>query len=732
MARDPKHDVLFEPIAIGPKVLKNRFFQVAQCSGARHEYPGFQAHHRGIKAEGGWAGVCTESTSIDPSTDGAWSNRLWDEGDIRNLAAMTEYVHSFDALAMVELRHGGTHSHNSDTRDVPMSVTGIASMANYTLHPRAMDLDDIKAARRMYVDAALRAREAGFDMIDIYGGHTQLPFQFLSPFWNRRTDEYGGSFDNRARFWYEVLRDVREAVGDDLAIAARLSLDELRGPDGHGIEDGLRFLEKCNDVVDLWDLVVGGLYESGQNSAPSRFFESNQDGPFVGRAKAGNHTDKPVMGVGRYTDPDLMAALVRDGGLDVIGAARPAIADPFIPQKIAEGRLEDIRECIGCNQCVSTFERGTRIVCTQNATAGEEYRRGWHPEKFTKAINHDKSVLVVGAGPAGLECAMVLGKRGMEAVHVVDADSVAGGSLNWISLLGKSNAGVHSPRGAARGLTEWRRVIDYRMAQIGKLPNVEFFANIELTAEQVLDYGADIVVIATGSHFAADGLNPVTQQPISGVDTDSNAWQLTPRDVALGNGDVGERVVVYDTDGYYMGASLAQKLASDGHQVRLVTPAGDATGYLNFTLEAPMMRRDLAMLGVEIQENTVLDSVEPGLCHTSDVWSGRRADIEVDTLVMCTSRIADRALYDDLRADQAKLDQAGISGPYLIGSASAPRMIYHSVYDGHRLAREIDTRNPAVPLPYIRERRLWGQTTNADYDGQLRLEPQVRAAAIIG
>ena len=193
-------------------------------------------------------------------------------------------------------------------------------------------------------------------------------------------------------------------------------------------EDGVRFVEHVDDLVDLWDLTVGDIAEWGQNAGPSRFFEENHEKPYTGQVKAGDHTNKPVVGVGRITNPDTMVAIINSGQFDIIGAARPSISDPFLPKKIEEGRPDDIRECIGCNQCISRWEiGGPPMICTQNATAGEEYRRGWHPEKFHPAANSEKGVLVVGAGPAGMECAMVLGKRDMRRVHLVEAQDEVGG-----------------------------------------------------------------------------------------------------------------------------------------------------------------------------------------------------------------------------------------------------------------------------------------------------------------
>jgi len=729
VARDPKYDILFEPIQIGPKTLRNRFYQVPHCNGAGSEKPGMQAYNRGMKAEGGWAAVCTEYCSIHPESDDTSrvSARIWDEGDVRNLAAMCDRLHDFGALAGIEMWYGGPHAPCMESRATPRGPSQIPSEFEINIHPRYMDEDDIAEVQQMYVDAARRARDAGFDIVYVYGAHSYLPLQFLSPFYNKRTDRYGGSFENRARFWRECLVKVREAVGDDCAIASRFAVDTLYGSAGIQVgEDGVRFVEYVDDLVDLWDLTVGDIAEWGQNAGPSRFFEENHEKPFTGQIKAGDHTNKPVVGVGRVTNPDTMVAIINTGQFDIIGAARPSISDPFLPNKIEEGRFDDIRECIGCNQCISRWEiGGPPLVCTQNATAGEEYRRGWHPEKFHPAANREKGVLVVGAGPAGMECAMVLGKREMSAVHLVEADREIGGCVNWISLLGHSDGAKNLARGDARGLGEWKRIVNYRQIQLDKLPNVEVHPNSRLSAQDVLDYGAEIVIVATGCHFATDGLNPATHAPIEGADT-SLDWQLTPDEVVGESKRIGKRVLVLENEGYFMGASVAQKLAGEGHQVHLLTQMGDIAGYMEYTLEAPMLHRDLHRLGVDIRPYTMLEKIEPGACHAYNIWDESHKEVfEVDTVVLCTQRLSNDELYRELKSDKGRLEAEGIEHVFLIGDASAPRMIVDSVFDGHRLAREIDSPNPAMPLPFIRERRLWGEVSNDDYRAQLLNTPDV-------
>ena len=614
----------------------------------------------------------------------------------------------------------GPHAPNMESRHTARGPSQIPSDFEVNVYPRDMDRDDIALVQGYYVDAALRAREAGFDIVYVYGAHSYLPLQFLAPFYNRRTDEYGGSFENRARFWRETLEKVREAVGDTCAIASRFAVDD---PSTTGVkvgEDGIRFVEHVDHLVDVWDLTVGNIAEWGQNAGPSRFFEQGHERPNTGLVKAANHTDKPVIGVGRVTDPDMMVDMIQSGQYDIIGAARPSISDPFLPNKIAEGRFDDIRRCIGCNQCISRWEiGGPPMICTQNATAGEEYRRGWHPERFTPAANAEKSVLVVGAGVAGLECAMVLGRRGMSKVDLVEAEPDVGGAINYIHRLGYSE-GEASFRGQAKGLDEFYYLVDYRKKQLAKLADVEVHTGRRLSAQEVRDWGADIVVVATGAAWRTDGLNPATHEPIPGADA-TLPWQATPKEIALGTKRLRGRILVFETEAYHMGSSVCQKLASEGHEVFFLTQMDHFMDYMEYTLEAPMMHRDLHRLGVHLYPSTMVERIDPGHVTAYNVWREEHKEhYAVDGVVLVTQRSSNDALYHELRADRPALEAAGIEAVYLIGDASSPRMPPDAIFDGHRLAREIDSPDPAIPLPFIRERRLWGATSDDDYEGQLQ------------
>jgi len=455
---------------------------------------------------------------------------------------------------------------------------------------RRMDKQDIRDLRRWHRAAALRAKRAGFDLIYVYAGHAlTAAAQFLLRRYNDRTDEYGGSLENRARLFRELLEDTKEAVGDTCGVAARFAVEELFGEEGLTHQgEGHDLIAMLAELPDLWDVNLSGW---SNDTATSRFEKEGYQEKYTTFVKS--LTSKPVVGVGRYTSPDSMVSAVRRGVLDLIGAARPSIADPFLPHKVKEGRLDEIRECIGCNICVTGDTRFVPIRCTQNPTMGEEWRRGWHPERIAPRKSQAE-ILVLGAGPAGLECAVSLGQRGYE-VTLLDARRKAGGRVARESAL--------------PGLSEWRRVADWRLTRLGKMPNVSFYPSSRMTAAEILETGIPHVILATGATYRRDGKGRSIHHPIPGSCPERVEGQLpgiyTPDDLMDGRLPAG-RVFLYDDDHFYMGGVLAELLAQNGCEVALVTPAPLVSYWTQFTLEQSKIQTRLMKLGVRLFPQTLL------------------------------------------------------------------------------------------------------------------------------
>ncbi|HJS19915.1 MAG TPA: FAD-dependent oxidoreductase, partial [Anaerolineales bacterium] len=372
---------------------------------------------------------------------------------------------------------------------------------------------------------------------------------------------------------------------------------------------------------------------------------------------------------------------IRRGIVDVIGAARPSIADPFLPKKIEEGRLEDIRECIGCNICVTGDTRFVPIRCTQNPTMGEEWRRDWHPEIIAPKKSN-RSVMIIGAGPAGLETARAFGQRGY-AVTLLEARKELGGRVLRESAL--------------PGLNEWRRVTDWRLGQIRKMKNVAVYPSSPVTAEDILETGATDIILATGAAWRQDGVGRTLRKPIPGyelqnvfnpddlmqmnVESRSLLLEIQRQAVGLHN------IVIYDDDHYYLGGVLAELLATNGFNVSLITPAPLVSYWSQYTLEQDRIQHKLTKLGVKLYPQTILSQIENDCIRLRNTISGFENELPRDGVVLVSDRISNDTLYYDLKP---AFEEGRINSLRVIGDAEAPNIIAQAVFSGHLAAREFD------------------------------------------
>jgi dimethylamine/trimethylamine dehydrogenase len=675
--RDSRYDILFEPVRIGPVTARNRFYQVPHCNGMGWRDPSALAAMRGVKAEGGWAVVCTEMVEIHPAADVTpyVELRLWSDQDIPVHAHIADAIHAHGSLAGIELCHSGGTAVNLWSREIPMAPSGrpASSYFDDPVHARAMDKQDIKNLRAAHRAAALRARKAGYDLIYVYAGHGLSIFQqFLSRATNHRTDEYGGSLENRARLLREVIEDTKEAVGATCAVPVRIAMSEIGETNGLTPAEVMEAIGMMAELPDLWDLCLSSWQYDSQTS---RFAEEGFQEPYIKGVKA--LTSKPVVGVGRYTSPDSMVRVIKSGLMDMIGAARPSIADPFLPRKIEDGRIDDIRECIGCNICVTGDYTVSPIRCTQNPTMGEEWRRGWHPERI--APRHgDSLILITGAGPAGLEAARALGQRGY-TVTIADRSSEAGGRVARECRL--------------PGLAAWGRVRDWRMSQIARMPNVTLYLESHVTPELVREFGADKVIVATGARWRRDGIGRATTVPLEIPD---GRQVLTPDDLMAGIRPQGRNVLVYDDDNYYMGGVVAELLCREDFVVTLMTPAPVVSRFAAASLEQSRIQANLLRMGVRIITGRSLASITSYGGTSACIYIGEERPFEADSLVLVTTRAVNDELYRELVYHGHDAER--------IGDCFSPGTIAAAVYAGRKYAEAYGRPEPDhFGLPFRRD-----------------------------
>ena len=671
MATSNRYDILFEPVKIGPVTAPNRFYQVPHCNGMGHQKPRTLAAMRGVKAEGGWGVVCTEEVEIHPSSDVSpfAEGRLWSDADIEPLRWMTDAVHEHGSLAGIELTHSGFNASNLESRVPSLAPSACPVNSYYPSSARAMTRKDIRDLRHWHRQAARRSKAAGFDIVYVYAGHNlSMLMHFMSRRHNFRTDEYGGTLENRVRLTREILEETKDEIGDTCAVAFRFAVDELIGKAGITFDgEGHDIVAMLAELPDLWDVNIS---EWENDSATARF-EPNEGYQDKYTRFVKQLTSKPVVGVGRFTSPDLMVKKIKDGTLDLIGAARPSIADPFLPNKIRDDRIEEIRECIGCNICVSGDNLCVPMRCTQNPTVGEEWRRKWHPEKIQPSVSKDR-VLVVGAGPAGLECSLQLSNRG-HPVLLAESGMELGGRLLKESAL--------------PGLSSYIRVRDYRSGLLLQRSNVDIYFESKINEQLLKELDIKDIVIATGAAWKKNGVGRQHHTPIPGLE---NINILTPDNI-IPRKITDQHVTIYDDDHYYIGGVCAEQLVRDGCTVTLITPAAKASAWTENTLEQFKIQQRLLNAGIKIITEQDIESVDRKGINARCIYIGQLTNIQSEQLLLITARDPDTTLSNKLIDDNGQAS-CNYNSVQSIGDCLAPGTVASAIYLGHLAAREFQSK----------------------------------------
>jgi 2,4-dienoyl-CoA reductase-like NADH-dependent reductase (Old Yellow Enzyme family)/thioredoxin reductase len=534
MMIEMKH--MFEPIKIGKVTLKNRLIVspmvVNYCTTDGYATETYIAYHE-ARAKGGWGLIITEDYAVDPAGKAfVGIAGLWEDGQIPGHAELTARVHAHGAAIFAQIYHAGRQSTQAVTGTDSVAPTAIP--CPFTLQmPHELTVDEIERIVEQFGDCALRAKKAGFDGVEVHGGHGYLIAQFMSSYSNKRFDKYGGNLVSRMRLPLEIIADIRKKCGDEFPVQFRISADEMV-PGGRTIEDSkaqLWMLEQAG--IDSFDISVG---TDGSHHVMVA-------APAAGHGWMTDHAaaikaivNKPVFTVGRINDPLVAESLLASGKADGIVMGRASLADPEFPNKAREGRFEDIIQCTGCMQgCETRVISQLPVRCTMNPRTGRENEFAITPAAQTK------KVFVAGGGPAGMEAAIVAAQRGHD-VTLFEKGNRLGGQYYLAS--------VPPWKGEISAFLAWQR---HTLEKLG----VTVLMNTPLTAETVEDGRPDAVIVATGSvpaHIKISGLD----QP----------FVTTAQDVLEGKASLGEKVAVIG--GGMIGCETANHLAHHGRKPTII------------------------------------------------------------------------------------------------------------------------------------------------------------------
>ena len=635
---------LFEPFKIGTMKLKNRIVMPPMATNFAAEDGSVTKRLKNYyveRARGDVGLIIVEGAYVEPMGKGGVRQLAVDhDSKIPGLRELATAVRANGAKVALQLFHGGRQSHSSIIGTQPVSASEVFCRLTRET-PRALTVEEIKDIVEAFAEAARRAREAGFDAVEIHGAHGYLINQFLSPLTNKRTDQYGGDVKGRTRFLLEILERVREKVGSGYPVLCRINGDDY-------IEGGIT-LEEAKAIAKMLEAggvdalhISGGIYDSPVpvTTAPMALPRGNMVHLAAGIKGVVN---VPVIAVGRINDPELAEEILQQGKADLISMGRALLADPYLPRKAAAGALDEINRCTACDECISRLFFNEEIACSVNAALGreEEYRI----EKAEVA----KRVLVVGGGPAGMEAARVSALRGHEVILYEKSDRL-GGQLNLAAVPPHKE--------------EIKNVTAYLEPQIRKL-GVKVILGEEATPSLVEKIKPDVVFIAAGS------------VPIVPENLEVKGGNIvTANDVLAGVASVGDRVVV--VGGGMVGAETAEFLAERGKKVTVLEMLG-RIGVDMVPMVIMLLYRRLKEFGVVMLTNAKVEEIkENGVVYEKD---GKKQTVEADSVVL--------AMESKPNIDLMKALEGRVTELYAIGDAKEPGNILNAIHEGSKLTHEI-------------------------------------------
>ncbi|MDV6211817.1 FAD-dependent oxidoreductase [Rhodococcus erythropolis] len=662
-----KHSALWQPIELGPVSVKNRIVVTAHALmyGDKDNLMTQQSiDYYEERAKGGAGLILTEAQAVHATSRGLGyrTHQGWKTDVIPVYERLAEAVHRHGAKIFVDLSHFGVEDYNGmflDNWRALWSPSGLPS-TTYGEIGRAMTREDIDELIAGFGRSARNARVAGIDGAEVHAAHGYLLCSFLSPLTNRRTDEYGGSTENRCRIVRECAESVRREGGPDFAVGVRLSLTEYT-PGGIDEAEGEKIAKNLADsgLFDYFSISAGNASTFDRVVSPM----SIPGAPLVelaARAKkvVGN---LPVVTANGITELSVAEQIVTSGDADLVAMTRAHIADPFLIEKAQNGREDEIRHCVRANQgCIGRMSKGWELTCTQNPAAGREKNLG---SASFRPASTPRKVLVIGGGPAGMRAAESAASRGHEVVLMERGDRL-GGQIRYAAKL------------TTRG--RWSVMIKDMERMLDKY-KVDVRLNTTADVDSVREVGADHVILATGSTWRTDGFSAsVAARPsIPGWD---GIRVLDPIEAIENPAACGNSVVIVDDTGEYLALGLAELLATKGKKVEVVSSKlflGDNT---LFNLDVGHLYPRLYALGVTLTPQHIVGEVNSNGVVINRIWDGAAQVIPADSLVTVMLRDSDTTL---LPALEAQFDVTSV------GDCLAPRRVDEAIYEGEMAGRGI-------------------------------------------
>ncbi len=647
---------LFSPLTIGRVAVPNRIsFSAHLTNLAENCLPSeCQADYYAARARGGTGLIITEELSVHP-TDRAYEKSIeaFRSEVIPGFRRITRSVHEYETKIFAQLNHNGQQSSGAYSR-LPVLAPSPVPDPMFRETPKEMEVEDIREVIQYFCRSAVHAREGGFDGIELQFGHSSLARQFLSPLTNLRTDAYGGSFQKRLRFSLELLKGVRETIGEDFTLGIRLCADEMAWS-GITLEDAKKIAQalEATGTIDFVDLSLSTFYNlylvGGSMHMPLGYTV-----PLAAGIKGA--VSLPVFATGRINDPVLAEKILSAGQADMIGMVRAQICDPNLARKAKEGRLAEIRYCVADNQnCYGRVGLNRSIGCIQNPWIGNEKNED---ECNLPRTRWKKRIMVVGGGPAGMWAAKTAKLRGHD-VTLYEKGSELGGQIA-IAMKGS-------------GREELGGIIRNERNQLQKL-KVPVVLECAVTPELVMKEKPDVVIVATGS---VPKKQPVPGSGGAGV---FNVWQVFQGEAGIK--DRGDRVLLIDNDGGHQATSAAEFLAEQGKRVHILTTAYYVGADLGPTQDITLFRQRAAKLGITVTTDFHVIEIRGTEVHGIDVYSNEsRVFTEFDTIVAAMGNQAEAELYFSLKGQVKEL--------YRIGDCVAPRKIDMAIHEGYKVGKSV-------------------------------------------